>query len=61
VEVTLGRKEGLPRACVANLDSIHAVAIKRLEDKIGRLSPERHSEIERARGYALDVQALKSL
>jgi mRNA interferase MazF len=59
VEVSLGRAEGLPRNCVANLDNIHAVATSRLKTKIGQLSTERTSEVERALGYALDIPRLK--
>ena len=50
VEVDLGREEGLQRSSVANLDNIHAVAISRLSVKIGQLSAERASEVERALG-----------
>lgn len=59
VEVPLGRSEGLPRSCVANLDNIHAVATSRLETRIGQLSSERTPEVERALGYALDIPRLK--
>ena len=59
VEVRLGRDEGLPRASVANLDNIHAVAIARLTKKIGGLAAGRAHEVERALGYALDIARLK--
>lgn len=59
VEVALGKREGLPRACVANLDNIHALALRRLVTKIGRLSPSRERELERALGYAWDIGRLK--
>ena len=59
VEVDLGREEGLQRSSVANLDNIHAVAISRLSVKIGQLSAERASEVERALGYAFDIDRLK--
>ena len=59
VEVDLGPDEGLPRACVANLDNMHAVAIKRLTSKIGRLAADRRADVERALGYALDIAQLK--
>jgi mRNA interferase MazF len=59
VEVELGRDEGLARASVANLDNIHAVAISRLSAKIGALSDERAYEVERAIGYAFDIDRLK--
>jgi mRNA interferase MazF len=59
VEVELGADEGLPRRCVANLDNIHAVAVKRLSSRIGSLEPERGWDVERAIGYALDIDRLK--
>ncbi|MFZ5471087.1 MAG: type II toxin-antitoxin system PemK/MazF family toxin [Myxococcota bacterium] len=59
VEVPLGAEEGLPRASVANLDNIHAVAVPRLVSRIGRLPVERTPEVERALGYALDIARLK--
>jgi len=59
VEVELGREEGLSRVSVANLDNIHAVAVKRLAEKIGALGVERAHEVERALGYALDIDRLK--
>ncbi len=59
VEVELGPDEGLAVPSVANMDNIHAVAIKRLREKIGALPPERACDVERALGYALDVDRLK--
>lgn len=52
-EVTVGRTEGLPRASVANLDNVHAIARQWLVDRIGQLSPKREREVKRALGYAL--------
>ena len=59
VEVELGEAEGLVRNSVANLDNIHAVELRRLSAKIGELGPERSYEVERALGYALDIDRLK--
>ena len=59
VEVELGPAEGLSRASVANVDNIHAVALSRLSSRIGRLSAERASEVERALGFAFDIDRLK--
>ncbi len=59
VEVELGPDEGLPRASVANVDNIHAVAISRLSSKIGKLSDERAWDVERALGFAFDIDRLK--
>ncbi|MBL8949438.1 MAG: type II toxin-antitoxin system PemK/MazF family toxin [Myxococcaceae bacterium] len=59
VEVELGVDEGLDRDSVANLDNIQSVALRRLSEKIGALSPERAWDVERAIGYALDIDRLK--
>lgn len=59
VEIELGPEEGLTRASVANVDNIHAVAISRLSSKIGRLAEERAWEVERALGFAFDIDRLK--
>ena len=60
-EVPLGRREGLERTSVANLDNVHAVPQARLGDVIGVLDGERHREVKRALGYALDWPELKVL
>ena len=59
VEVELGLDEGVTRASVANVDNIHAVAINRLTSKIGELGAERTWEVERALGFAFDIDRLK--
>lgn len=59
VEVELGPDEGLTRASVANVDNIHAVALSRLSSKIGELAGERAWEVERALGFAFDIDRLK--
>ena len=53
VEVKLGRREGLPSPCVANLDNIRTIARKGLDSRAGALAPSRHREVKRAMGYAL--------
>jgi mRNA interferase MazF len=53
VEVPLGRGEGLTMKCVANCDNIRTVARSNLTNRIGQLSPRRHSEVKRALGHAL--------
>lgn len=60
-EVPLGRREGLERTSVANLDNVHVVPRARLGDVIGVLDGERHREVKRALGYALDWPELKAL
>jgi mRNA interferase MazF len=59
VEIELGPEEGLSRASVANVDNIHAVAISRLSSKIGELAEERAYDVERALGFAFDIDRLK--
>lgn len=53
VEVKLGRREGLPSPCVANLDNIRTIARQRLDSRAGALTPSRHREVKRALGFAL--------
>lgn len=60
-EVRLGRREGLARPSVANLDNVHVIARAHLGDLIGTLGSDRHREIKRAFGYALDWPELKVL
>jgi mRNA-degrading endonuclease toxin of MazEF toxin-antitoxin module len=61
VEVGLGRNEGLPGPCVANLDSVRTVARQWLDARTGTLSRARHIEVKRALGYALDWDELIDL
>lgn len=60
-EVPLGRREGLDRPSVANVDNIHVVAKVRIGDLLGTLPDDRHREVKRALGYALDWPELKVL
>jgi len=60
-EVPLGRREGLKRASVANLDSIHVVSKGSIEELIGSISASREREVKRALGYALSWPELKVL
>ena len=60
-EIALGRREGLERPSVANLDNVHVVPKARLGDVIGVLGGPRHREAKRALGYALDWPELKIL
>ena len=60
-EVPLGKSEGLPRACVANLDAVRSIERKLLGDRLGALPAPRHAEVKRALGYALDWPELKTL
>jgi len=58
VEVKLGRREGLPSACVANLDNIHTAARQSLDSRAGALPSSRHREVKRALGFALGWEEL---
>jgi len=60
-EVTLGRREGLRRACVANLDALRTIPRDCLERRIGRLSPRREVEVKRALGHVLHWPELSGL
>ena len=60
-EVPLGRREGLARPSVANVDNIHVVTKVRIGDLLGTLAHDRHREVKRALGYALDWPELKVL
>jgi mRNA interferase MazF len=60
-ELLLSRREGLARPSVANLDNVHVVPKARLGDLIGSLGADRHREVKRALGYALDWPELKLL
>ncbi|MBI4353610.1 MAG: type II toxin-antitoxin system PemK/MazF family toxin [Candidatus Omnitrophica bacterium] len=55
VEVPLGSKEGLPRPCVVNLDSIGTIEKALLTSRIGALSPEQVEQVNCAIKFALDL------
>jgi mRNA interferase MazF len=52
-EVRLGRAEGLPSACVVNLDNLHRLPKNVLTRRAGALRASREVEVKRALGYAL--------
>ena len=58
VEVRLGQREGLPSACVANLDNVRTVARPWLDSRAGLLEASRQVEVKRALGYALGWEEL---
>ena len=60
-EVPLGEDEGLPRACVANCDSLRMVPRLSLTRWAGQLAPERWVEAKRAMGAALGWRELTDL
>ena len=54
-EVALGRADGLPRACVANLDTITTVPKAVLTRRLAELSAERVAAIDRALRFAVGL------
>ena len=60
-EVSLSRSEGLQQPSVANLDTVHVIPKRVVGERIGRLAADRHREVKRALGYALDWPELKIL
>jgi len=56
VEVPLGPEDGLPRACVANLDSIVTIARASLRERVASLSPEKLRAIDAAIHFALGLE-----
>jgi len=58
-EVALGKREGLQRLSVANMDNLHVIPKSLLGDRIGVVGAGRESEIKRALGYALNWSELK--
>ena len=60
-EVTLGRREGLSRACVANLDTLRTIPRVSLRARVGRLAARRHAEVKRALGHVLGWPVLTAV
>ena len=54
-EVTLGREDGLPRACVANLDTITTIPKSVLTRRLAAPSAERIEAVDRALRFALGL------
>jgi mRNA interferase MazF len=60
-EVLVGRREGLPKRGVANLDNLRGVPRVALKSRAGCLAPGRVLELKRALGHAfawLDLSTL---
>lgn len=55
VEVLLSEKDGLPRKCAANLDTITTIRKSLLAQRICALTPERMQQIDNALKFALDL------
>jgi len=56
VEVMLGRKDGLPKECAANLDTITTIRKSLLLQKICTLSLEKMDDVDRAIRFALGIE-----
>ncbi len=54
-EVALGRADGLPRRCVANLDSITTIPKRVLTQRLTSLSTEKLAAVERALRFAVGL------
>ena len=54
-EVRLGRSDGLPRACAANLDTITTVPKQILTRRITALEPGKIAAVDRAARFALGL------
>jgi mRNA interferase MazF len=55
VEVLLGREDGMPAKCVANLDEILTIPKSRLTERITALTPEKMAAVTKAVIFALDL------
>jgi len=55
VEVLLDTSDGLPKRCVANLDTIITIRKEKIVTKICTLAAEKMNEIDKAVKFALDL------
>ncbi|MBI2908503.1 MAG: type II toxin-antitoxin system PemK/MazF family toxin [Chloroflexi bacterium] len=55
-EVALGPADGMPAACVVNLDDIETIRKTALIERITVLSPEKMAQVARAVVFALDLK-----
>ncbi|MBF0329454.1 MAG: type II toxin-antitoxin system PemK/MazF family toxin [Nitrospirae bacterium] len=56
VEVPLGVEDGLPKKCVANLDTIMTIRKELLIERIALLKSKKIAEIQKAVKFALDLE-----
>lgn len=54
-EVSLGEKGGLPKKCVANLDTVTTIPKRTLTERITTLAPEKLSAVDAALTFALGL------
>ncbi len=52
----LGKDDGLPKSCVANLDTILTVRKDRLKERIALLSAEKMQGVDKALKFALALE-----
>ena len=55
VEVPLGTPDGMPKKCVANLDTIITISKSVLDSKITSLTPDKIEDINEAIRFALNL------
>jgi mRNA interferase MazF len=55
-EVELGRADGLPKRCVANLDTITTIPKRTLTAQIARLGPGKLAAVDGAIKFALGLR-----
>lgn len=55
-EVELGRRDGLPKRCVADLDTITTIPKRTLTGQIARLVPEKVAAVDAALRFALGLR-----
>lgn len=55
-EVPLGSAEGLPRECVANLDTLTTISKDRLDQLVSALPPTKLVELNTALRYAVGLR-----
>jgi mRNA interferase MazF len=56
VEVPLGPKDGMPRECVVNLDTVTSIPKDALKERLTILSRAKMTAVERALRFALGLQ-----
>jgi len=55
-EVSLGDEDGVPRACVINVDTITTIAKASLRDRLTALSAEKLKAVEEALHFSLGLE-----
>jgi mRNA interferase MazF len=56
VEVGLGPKDGMPRECVVNLDTVTTIPKDALRERLAVLSRPKMAAVDRALRFALGLQ-----